>query len=59
MAFPLPGSRSLARSTKPGKTQGTLTPVTEQGKRFDEPFLVDTTNRLIKEQYEHYRPHWS
>jgi hypothetical protein len=54
--FPSAGQQELSAIYKPDKLKVLFTPVTENGKRFDEPFLVDTTNRLIKEQYEHYRP---
>ncbi len=54
--FPSAGQQELCGIYKPDKLKVLFTPVTEQSKRFDEPFLVDTTNRLIKEQYEHYRP---
>jgi hypothetical protein len=54
--FPSAGQQELCAIYKPDKLKVLFTPVTELGKRFDEPFLVDTTNRLIKEQYEHYRP---
>jgi hypothetical protein len=33
-----------------------FTPEMKDGERFNEPFLMDTTNRMIKEQYKHYRP---
>lgn len=33
-----------------------FTPVLKDGERFNEPFLMDTTNRMIKEQYQHDRP---
>jgi len=54
--FPSAGQQELCAIFKPEKLKVLFTPVTENGKRFDEPFLVDTTNRLIKEQYEHFRP---
>jgi len=54
--FPSAGQQELCAIYKPDKLKVLFTPVTELNKRFDEPFLVDTTNRLIKEQYEHYRP---
>lgn len=54
--FPSAGQQELCAIYKPDKLKVLFTPVVDQSKRFDEPFLVDTTNRLIKEQYEHYRP---
>lgn len=54
--FPSPGQQELCAIYNPDKIQVLFTPETKAGKRFDEPFLQDTTNRLIKEQYKHYRP---
>lgn len=54
--FPSPGQQELCAIYKPDKVKVLFTPETKAGKRFDEPFLQDTTNRLIKEQYKHYRP---
>lgn len=54
--FPSPGQQELCALYKPEKLQVLFTPETKAGDRFDEPFLVDTTNRMIKEQYKHYRP---
>jgi hypothetical protein len=54
--FPSAGQQELCAIYKPDKIQVLFTPVTKVGSRFDEPFLQDTTNRLIKEQYKHYRP---
>ncbi len=54
--FPSAGQQELCAIYKSDKLKVLFTPHTAQGARFDEPFLVDTTNRLIKEQYEHYRP---
>lgn len=54
--FPSPGQQELCALYHPDKIKVLFTPETRSDKRFDEPFLVDTTNRLIKEQYKHYRP---
>ncbi|MEB2775531.1 hypothetical protein SYJ56_09435 [Algoriphagus sp. D3-2-R+10] len=54
--FPSAGQQELCAIYKPDKINVLFTPETKTGKRFDEPFLQDTTNRLIKEQYRHYRP---
>jgi hypothetical protein len=54
--FPSSGQQELCALYNPNKLKVLFTPETKPGKRFDEPFLTDTTNRLIKEQYEHYRP---
>ncbi|PZX53814.1 endonuclease/exonuclease/phosphatase family protein [Algoriphagus ratkowskyi] len=54
--FPSAGQQELCAIYKPDKVNVLFTPETKEGKRFDQPFLQDTTNRLIKEQYRHYRP---
>lgn len=54
--FPSPGQQELCALYNPDKIKVLFTPETKSGKRFDEAFLVDTLNRLIKEQYKHYRP---
>lgn len=54
--FPSSGQQELCAIYNPDKINVLFTPETKAGKRFDEPFLQDTTNRLIKEQYRHYRP---
>ncbi|MBN3581727.1 hypothetical protein JYB64_04965 [Algoriphagus aestuarii] len=54
--FPSPGQQELCALYNPDKIKVLFTPETKEGKRFDEAFLVDTLNRLIKEQYKHYRP---
>lgn len=54
--FPSAGQQELCAIYNPEKVNVLFTPETKIGKRFDEPFLQDTTNRLIKEQYKHYRP---
>lgn len=59
--FSSSGQQELCALYNPNKFNVLFTPDTKPGQRFDEPFLTDTTNRLIKEQYEkeqyeHYRP---
>lgn len=54
--FPSAGQQELCALYNPDKIKVLFTPVLKEGKRFDEAFLVDTLNRLIKEQYKHYRP---
>lgn len=54
--FPSPGQQELCALYNPDKIKVLFTAETKASKRFDEPFLMDTTNRLIKEQYVHYRP---
>lgn len=54
--FPSAGQQELCAIYNPDKVNVLFTPEVKEGKRFDEPFLQDTTNRLIKEQYKHYRP---
>lgn len=54
--FPSPGQQELCALYNPDKIKVLFTPEVKEGKRFDEAFLVDTLNRLIKEQYKHYRP---
>lgn len=54
--FPSPGQQELCGIYKADRLKVLFTPETKEGKRFDEPFLMDTTDRLIKEQYKHYRP---
>jgi len=54
--FPSPGQQELCALYNPDKINVLFTPEVKEGKRFDEPFIVDTLNRLIKEQYKHYRP---
>jgi len=58
MAFPLAeAAGSLARLQTWKKLKGTLYSGHRARQTLWWAFLVDTTNRLIKEQYEHYRPH--
>jgi hypothetical protein len=54
--FPSPGQQELAAIYDASKFNVLFTPETKDGERFNEPFLMDTTNRMIKEQYKHYRP---
>ncbi|GMQ28336.1 endonuclease/exonuclease/phosphatase family protein [Algoriphagus confluentis] len=54
--FPSPGQQELCAIFKPDRVRAIFTPETAENDRFDRPFLMDTTDRLIKEQYKHYRP---
>ena len=54
--FPSAGQQELGALFKPSKIKVLFTPEVKEGERFDQPFLMDTTNRMIKEQYKHYRP---
>lgn len=54
--FPSPGQQELCAFYNPEKIKVFFTPDIQEGKRFDQAFLVDTLNRMIKEQYKHYRP---
>jgi hypothetical protein len=54
--FPSSGQQELAALYDASKIKVLFTPETKEGERFNQPFLMDTTNRMIKEQYVHYRP---
>lgn len=54
--FPSAGQQELGALFKKSKIKVLFTPEVKDGDRFDKPFLMDTTNRMIKEQYQHYRP---
>lgn len=54
--FPSAGQQELCAIYDASKLQVLFTPEQKEGERFNEPFLMDTTNRMIKEQYKHYRP---
>jgi hypothetical protein len=54
--FPSSGQQELGALFDHTKIKVLFTPETRDGDRFNEPFLMDTTNRMIKEQYRHYRP---
>jgi hypothetical protein len=54
--FPSSGQQELGALFDHTKLKVLFTPETRDGERFNEPFLMDTTNRMIKEQYRHYRP---
>ncbi|WP_343853714.1 hypothetical protein [Algoriphagus jejuensis] len=54
--FPSSGQQELAALYDHSKIKVLFTPETRDGERFNQPFLMDTTNRMIKEQYKHYRP---
>ncbi len=53
---PSGGQQELCALYDSSKINVSFTPTKSKKNQFDEPFLVDTTNRLIKEQYKHYRP---
>lgn len=54
--FPSPGQQELCALYRPDKMKVLFTPENDPKKSFKEPFLVDTLNRLVHEQYKHYRP---
>lgn len=54
--FPSAGQQELCAMYDSTKLKVLFTPEMKDGERFNEPFLMDTTNRMIKEQYKHYRP---
>ena len=54
--FPSSGQQELGALFDSTKVKVLFTPETKDGERFNQPFLMDTTNRMIKEQYIHYRP---
>ncbi len=54
--FPSSGQQELGALFDSTKIKVLFTPETREGERFNQPFLMDTTNRMIKEQYQHYRP---
>jgi len=53
---PSRGQQELCALYDSAKINVEFTPTTSKKNQFDQPFLVDTTNKLIKEQYKHYRP---
>jgi endonuclease/exonuclease/phosphatase family metal-dependent hydrolase len=55
--FPSGGQQELCALYRQSKTELLFTPENKASRHpFNKPFLVDTTDRLIKEQYKHYRP---
>lgn len=54
--FPSAGQQELCAIYDASKIRVVFAPEMKDGERFNEPFLMDTTNRMIKEQYRHYRP---
>ena len=55
--FPSGGRQELCALYKSNKVTVKHVPVQDKSKDpFDAPFLVDTTESMIKEYYEHYRP---
>ncbi len=53
---PSSGQQELCALYDSTKINVEFTPTSSTKNQFDKPFLVDTTNKLIKEQYKHYRP---
>ena len=53
---PSRGQQELCALYDSSKIKVEFAPSQNKDNRFNAPFLVDTTNKLIKEQYEHYRP---
>lgn len=55
--FPSGGQQELCALYKRSKLVVTHSPETQKSKHpFNKPFLVDTTDTLVKEQFKHYRP---
>lgn len=54
--IPSRGQQELCALYDSSKIMVDFTPTSSKKNQFDKPFLVDTTNKLIKEQYQHYRP---
>ncbi len=52
---PSAGQQELCAIYDSSKIAVSFTPTTNKKNQFDQPFLVDTTNKLIKEQYKHFR----
>ncbi len=50
------GQQELCALYDSSKITVAFTPTSNRQNQFDKPFLVDTTNKLIKEQYKHFRP---
>ena len=50
------GQQELCAIYDSSKINVRFKPTTSTKNQFNKPFLVDTTNKLIKEQYKHYRP---
>ncbi|WP_340202919.1 hypothetical protein [Ascidiimonas sp. W6] len=50
------GQQELCALYDSSKISVDFTPTLSSKNQFDQPFLVDTTNKLIKEQYKHFRP---
>lgn len=53
---PSRGQQELCALYDSTKINVEFTPTSSTKNQFDKPFLVDTTNKLIKEQYKHFRP---
>ena len=53
---PSGGQQELCALYDSSKINVEFTPTSDSKNQFNKPFLVDTTNKLIKEQYKHFRP---
>ncbi len=53
---PSRGQQELCAIYDSSKIKVDFTPTQSSKNQFDQPFLVDTTDKLIKEQYVHFRP---
>lgn len=53
---PSSGQQELCALYDSTKINVEFTPTSDTKNQFNKPFLVDTTNKLIKEQYKHFRP---
>ncbi|ODS37945.1 MAG: hypothetical protein A7316_08820 [Candidatus Altiarchaeales archaeon WOR_SM1_86-2] len=54
--YPSNGQQELCALYDETKVKVSFKPETNAKNPFDKPFLVDTTDSLIKEHYKHYRP---
>ena len=54
--YPSAGQQELCAIYDSSKIKVSYTPTNDKKNQFNKPFLVDTTNKLIKEQYKHFRP---
>ncbi len=52
---PSAGQQELCAIYDSSKIAVSFTPTIDKKNQFDQPFLIDTTNKLIKEQYKHFR----
>ncbi|MBO6517303.1 MAG: hypothetical protein JJ975_12200 [Bacteroidia bacterium] len=54
--YPSHGQQELCAIYDSSKIQVEFSPTTSGSNQFNKPFLMDTSNRLIREQFVHYRP---